>query len=364
VCVSRDGRWVGLAGEDGAVQVVDTKTGRPRSTLRGLTNNAQALAFAPDGRYLAGTDATGAVRLWDAMHDREGRTLTRPVAGTVRMAVDSLGSQIAFTRLRSTQTIPPPEDVVVTDVRTGLELRRFPGVGDVAFSPDDRSLAVTTLAGVDVYELASGNRRLSVPLAGDFARRVAFGPNGRLLAVGGSGGRIVLADAATGQTVRSLGPLPGDLLDLGFAAQDRLFASWAGGIAAFDVGTGAEVGRLARSSAMGAFDVSRDGKLVAASGHDRSIQIWDVEAGRVRTSLHGHAGLVWEAAFNPDATRVVSCSIDGTVRVWDVESGQELIVLPGARSRLTGVAWSADARRILALGALECFVWEVEAEGK
>src|ERR1043165_3032592 len=73
---------------------------------------------------------------------------------------------------------------------------------------------------------------------------------------------------------------------------------------------------------------SRDSRLVAASGGDRSVTVWDVVSGRELYKLGGAAQAsvnaalgVYFIAFTPD-NRLVT--ISDAVRIWDLSTGREL----------------------------------------
>ena len=45
-----------------------------------------------------------------------------------------------------------------------------------------------------------------------------------------------------------------------------------------------------------------------------------LKSGKCLKELRGHASFINEAAFSPDASRIVTGSSDGTVRVWEVKT--------------------------------------------
>jgi WD40 repeat protein len=58
---------------------------------------------------------------------------------------------------------------------------------------------------------------------------------------------------------------------------------------------------------------------------------------------------VFSAAFNADASRVVTTSFDNTVRVWDATRGGLLAVLSGHARAVNGAVFSAEGSRIVTL---------------
>eukprot|EP00741_Cyanophora_paradoxa_P022039 tig00021433_g21275.t1 len=76
--------------------------------------------------------------------------------------------------------------------------------------------------------------------------------------------------------------------------------------------------------------VSRDGRLVAVGGSDRTVTLYEVEGrpGPARV-LSGHAAAVTCLGLSADGTLLASGSDDATVRVWDVATGRETHCLRG-----------------------------------
>ena len=92
--------------------------------------------------------------------------------------------------------------------------------------------------------------------------------------------------------------------------------------------------------------LSADGRT-AASAHDGNIKLWDVETGRLTTSIAlGQAGQpttrVRSTAFFRDGRSLISASADGAVKIWDTTTGNiRKTILPNGNPVLK-VALSAD----------------------
>ncbi len=98
---------------------------------------------------------------------------------------------------------------------------------------------------------------------------------------------------------------------------------------------------------------SPDGRLVATSGDDALVKIWDAGAGYELRSL-AHIAAARAVAFSPDGSRLAAGAFDGTIKIWDAASGRELHALKsseqGPRRRVNAVAFSPDGRWLAAGG--------------
>src|SRR5687767_13417928 len=101
--------------------------------------------------------------------------------------------------------------------------------------------------------------------------RIAFRPDGKLLATGSAAGTIHLWDAAT---LQARGVLTGH-------------GGWVNDVA-----------------------FSPDGRLLLSAGQDRTLRLWDVEKGTEQRRFDGHTASV-RLAFSRDGRRALSGGWDG-----------------------------------------------------
>ncbi len=183
-----DGKRLAGACRDGQVRVWDLGTGREAVRCEQSHDFVWGVAFAPDGKTLVGC-GDDTVRLWDAATGRE----------VLRLGEDGRYEAVAFSpdgRLVAAGT--KDGEVRLIDAATGRTLRALkehPNAAyrkrliyrdgrTVAFSPDGRMVAWGSWQVVQVWEVATGQERLSFPAHRGEVMSVAFFPDGRRLATG------------------------------------------------------------------------------------------------------------------------------------------------------------------------------------
>lgn len=112
-------------------------------------------------------------------------------------------------------------------------------------------------------------------------------------------------------------------------------------------------------------EISLDGKFLALLNGAAAILIWEVGNKEYRYILHGHdvdsPSDISDIAFSPYGHLLASSGYDQTVRLWDVSTGQQLAVLDDFENDVNAVAFSPDGRYLIAgCDDGRIYVWGIE----
>ena len=190
--------------------------------------------------------------------------------------------------------------------------------------------------------------------------QVAFTPDGRHLVSFSHDKTIRIWDVFTGEPLRVLrppiGPARQGMLYAGAVSPDGRLLAVAGLVVPSRTESNIELISLdaermervltGHSDAIFALDFSRDGRLLASGGTDRTARIWDTQTGVCRHELLGHGSAIADVAFSPDGQSLATACRDGTARIWSVANGQTTAVLAGHRDDIGSIAWSPDGRTV------------------
>jgi WD40 repeat protein len=91
--------------------------------------------------------------------------------------------------------------------------------------------------------------------------------------------------------------------------------------------------------------------LLATTGYDRLVQLWDVTTGKLVRKWRGHDCIVLGVAFSFDGKRLATIGgEDKTVKLWDPETRREILKLRGHTYFGECVAFSKDGQRLASSG--------------
>jgi WD40 repeat protein/serine/threonine protein kinase len=317
-----------------------------RQTLRGHNREITGLTLTKDGRTLATCGLDQSVCIWDMALRRHVKLLQRDITSAT-LAPDGKLLALSPGLSQTVQLWDPIARRVVASLPAQARVVR------VAFSPDGSLLAAGCANGTirlwDVptrRELQLG--RAPQPIAP--VRYIAFSPDGRTLASAGVDGTVQLWDIAARRVRASFQGHSAAILSLSFSPDGKTLASASADttVRFWDTATGQPMPPPIRGprTVVNAVSFAPDGKTLATGGEDGTIRIWDAATKTALILLRGHAGPITTVAFAPDGRSLFSGSWDGTLKVWNVAPGSGSSILSRSKGEINSVAFSPDGKTL------------------
>lgn len=298
VAFSSDGKTLASGSDDTTVKLWNVATGKEKATLRGHTDEVWFVAFLPDGKTVVSGSLDGSVRLWDIAAARQKGSLrcfvpSTEYTRTPSLAISPDGKTLAV--------VANEKEVKLLDLQSRKERRRFQGDWEsVVFSRDGKTLALVGVTGVELRDPASGEEKIT--LKGDSFGWVAFSPDDKTLAVEVDEGKeglqdlfVKLVEVATARSRASFRVYSEEegIMSLAFSPDGKTLAvgRYLDGLQLWDVTTRklkADVPPAADTADNTQFAVSLtfspDGKILAAGGSTTTglqqekgiVKLWNV----------------------------------------------------------------------------------------
>lgn len=363
------------------------------------------ICFVKSGDILATSGKLdGRLRLWNI---RSGNVLaTFPVRTTQESRYEGEAAAVSGDGCRAA-TLVDAQTVVVWDVETGAELRRFrhehslvtvalsrdgslvvaggeaqtvawscdtndrvstyPAARLIALSPDGRQLALVAPRSaankVRLCEIPAVPAEPELTFPGS-VRDISFSPDGTNLACvadTGQSAAIYVHHARTGAMVHACGGTHGDRYShVEFSGDNRwLIAAAADGGLKFWEMRSYESMRALRGPATRLlnFAVSADNQWLAASNPDGKVFIWNTDQLEPCEELLPGNDAVGPLAYSPDGGTIAVCTTDRKIVLIDRETAAITARLPSHSDAITDVVFSSDGSRLITADGVSVRCW-------
>ncbi|AFY99149.1 serine/threonine-protein kinase [Calothrix sp. PCC 6303] len=281
-----------------------------------------AIAFTPDGQYLASGSSDNTIKMWETRTGKIHRRLGRWFSG------------------------------------------HSDSVWDICFSPKQNILASASYdRTIKLWETTGKN---SHTLTGheNWVNSVAFHPNGLLLASSSNDCTIKLWKTTTGKEIQTLASHTDSVLSVNFSPDGQYLVSGSADntIKIWEVSTGKEIITLkSHSFFVNSVIFHPNGKTLASASSDRTIKLWHATTGKLIRTYKNHTDSVSSISFTPNGQILASASWDHTIKLWQTNTGKEIATLTGHCNYIRAIAFSPDGKTLVSASDDETIkIWEIQ----
>lgn len=373
--VTRQERWEG--GEGGAwyegqngTQVWEVSTGR--EVLRLPEANAES-GFIDETHQLLTINELDAIQVWDV--DSRSLITKSQLNPQVDTAIDPTGRYVAGVDGRGHIRIWSPEPFLTTQTLSPEtnegSYRPIDNLNKLAYLPDGLTLATTTWDGIVRYwdsesgqekNDLSSSRRISI-------KDIDFSPDGTKVIIGGGNrpnpapdwepeGFTFIQEISNTETITLTHEI--HVVDVAVAPNGRIFATAAEQTQLWDLETGEALATCASALPPKQLFFLPDGeKLIALT--ENLVMVCDVETGEVVQQVTPQpSSSFWMMALHPNG-RLLAVAETDAVQIWDLATNSLVITLPLEEiNHHDKLAFSPDGRYLASMSYWSQTVWDSE----
>jgi len=383
VAFSPDGDLAASGDADGVLLIWDVASNEEIQSFEGHNHQINAVDFDPNMEFLVSAACgerddtvneeciSGDIILWDIETGEEVRRFVGHEDEVTTVTFDPSGNRILSGGADRTMRLWD----VQTGEQIGIYRRHLGKVVDVAFHPEEQNKAVSLAidSPPTLWDLDTG-REIIRYYQHDVMDEpnldvgsVMFSPNGEQI-LGSYGIPMRLWDTTTGELQREFLGHGSYVNSVAFSVdgQIALSSAWReNSFRVWDTDSGVELRRFeGHAGVVRAITISDDGRYALSGSDDTTVRVWDLDNGAEVMSLPGHNDDIYAAVYSPnmdDGYRIASAGLDEFVRIWDVETRQQIARLDQHTDDVWTIAYSSDGS-ILVSGSEDrtALVWDME----
>lgn len=383
VAFSPDGKLAASGDSGGLLLIWNIETNEIIQQFDGHNYAINSIDFDPNREYLVSASCgerdtsvnteciRGDIILWDIETGEEVKRFEGHTDDVMTVTFDSLGERLLSGSADLTMRL---WDVATGD-EMGIYRRHLGKVVDVAFHPLEPNRAVSLAIDTPptLWNLESGREviRYEQHDVTDEPNldvgSVSFSPDGTQI-LGSYGIPMRLWDTASGELIREFLGHGSYVNSVAFSSDGKLALSSAwreNSFRIWDIDSGVELRRFeGHGGVVRAITLSDDGRFALSGSDDDTVRVWDLANGAEVATLPGHDDDIFATIYSPrfeEGYIIASAGLDEVVRIWDVETREQIAVLDQHTDDVWTIAYSPDGSKLVS-GSEDntARVWDME----
>lgn len=387
--LSGDGRLLAWNNND-IVDLLDAASGQVLASIN--SRGADHLSLSLNSRILATQAYMNPIHLWDVSSIAQHAEVSTPLTATPASRVIPASSATPTVMPLAIESLSPSQssaDAIRPENIARLEKLNELGLGQIyaaAWSPDGERIALGGYPSVYIFDMSSSRPLVTLPVEGSIMK-LAFSPDGKMLAGQIGNGVIHVWDIVTGQSLHKMDTICLWYADMRFTADGQIFSAQCGWTTyRWNARDGSLIGKkedkqqvYGSHSLGGNLVFEQDGttaRIVDAKTKKiiRSVEVPEMTPGLGTFSPDGKTLLIWFYQYEVARSGALVPGVDfkSLIQLWNIEAGQ----MPTLRASLATGTWgywegemggyhelsfTADSHRLATVSGDQIQVWSVQS---